>query len=70
MSVWMQGEWLFGNLISGQGVSTNLEKLQAMMEWPIPKSLKALRRFLGLTGYYRRFIKKYENITSGFNYFT
>lgn len=38
------------------------EKVAAIMERPEPKSIKALRGFLGLTGYYRRFIKDYGKI--------
>jgi len=37
-------------------------KLQAVLNWSLPTSLKQLRRFLGMTGYYRRFVKSYATI--------
>lgn len=54
-----------GHLFLGKGVQTELKKLKAMKECPRPRTLKALRRFLGLTGYYKRFIKNYGSIAVG-----
>ncbi|GJS05538.1 retrotransposon-related protein [Tanacetum coccineum] len=52
-----------GHVLSSKGVATDPLKIQAMAAWPIPQTIEQLKGFLGLTGYYRRFIKNYALIS-------
>ncbi|KAF7802180.1 putative mitochondrial protein [Senna tora] len=53
-----------GHIILVAGVQADPAKIESMVKWPIPKELNSLRGFLGLTGYYRRFVKKYSKIAA------
>jgi len=53
-----------GHIISQQGIQADPTKIQAMIDWPTPSSIIALCGFLGLTGFYRKFIKGYATIAT------
>ena len=50
--------------MSASGVSVNSEKVEAVMSWDRLKSIFEIRSFLGLTGYYRRFIEDFSRLAA------
>ena len=51
--------------IIGQGeTSPKQKKVEAISQYPVPKSRKALRRFLGMAGFYRKFCKNFASVAA------
>jgi len=51
-----------GVIIGEDGVRMEKEKVQEVVEWPVPKSMKDVQKFLGLANYYRQFVKNFVKI--------
>ena len=53
---WRESIAFLGHVVSKDGIQVDQQKIKAVSEWPRPTSLIKIRIFLGLVGYYRRFI--------------
>lgn len=48
-----------GHVINEQGVGVDPSKIQCIQDWPLPQTVKALRGFIGLIGYYQKIVQGY-----------
>ncbi|XP_075103947.1 uncharacterized protein LOC142178428 [Nicotiana tabacum] len=61
---WLKSVAFLGHVISGEGVKVDSKKIEAVNNWPRPTSISDIRSFLGLAGYYRRFVEGFSSISS------
>jgi len=54
-------------VIEPNGIKMEKEKVNGVLSWPEPKNVKDVRKFLGLTNYYRRFIKDFAQVARPIN---
>jgi hypothetical protein len=59
---WLGEVEFLGHVISKEGIAVNPSKVASVLEWEAPKNVKRIRGFLGMAGYYRRFIEGFSNI--------
>ena len=59
---WLQEIQFLGHMVSKEGISMDITKVEAVMKWEQPKSVFEVHCFLGLAGYYQRFIENFSRI--------
>ncbi|XP_012837830.1 PREDICTED: uncharacterized protein LOC105958366 [Erythranthe guttata] len=61
---WLRQVHFLGHVISKEGIAVDPSKIEAVCNWSIPRNVGEIRSFLGLAGYYRRFVPNFSKIAA------
>ena len=61
---WLDKVVFLGHIVSKEGIMVDPAKIEAVMQWTQPKNVTEIRSFLGLAGYYRRFVEGFSKIAT------
>ena len=61
---WLDSVAFLGHIVSAEGISVDPQKVEAILNWKPPTSVIEIRSFLGLAGYYRKFVEGFSKIVA------
>jgi hypothetical protein len=67
---WLNQVVFLGHVISKDGITVDPSKIEAVVSWDRPTNVSEVRSFLGLAGYYRRFVKGFSRIAAPLTHLT
>ena len=61
---WLNEVSFLGHIVSKEGIQVDLKKIEVVVEWNLPRNVTEVHSFLGLVGYYKRFVKGFSMIAA------